>query len=55
MPSKPGKPYKEATWTPVRLMGKVDTQHPSRATDLATLKSDFNSLLVKMRDAGMMD
>jgi hypothetical protein len=53
-PGKPGTLYKQAIWTPVRLIEEVAAQAPSSATDLTTLKCEFNSLLEKMRAAGIL-
>ena len=35
--------------------GKVENQSASTATAVAGLKNDFNALLVKLKDAGIMD
>lgn len=44
------------TWQPDGIIGakKLTSQSDSTATDVATLKTDFNALLAKLRTAGLM-
>ena len=37
------------------LFSKAENQAPSTATQVSGLKSDFNALLVKLKEAGIME
>jgi len=43
-----------ATTTTLGLVKKCEAQADSEATDIDTLKADFNSLLTKLKSAGLM-
>lgn len=43
-----------ATTTTLGLVKKCETQSDSVATDIETLKADFNALLLKLKNAGLM-
>lgn len=43
-----------ATTTTLGLVKKCEAQADSEATDIDTLKADFNSLLAKLKSAGLM-
>lgn len=48
------KPDGTSKWAPLPIIDQVAAQTDSSAGDLATLKSEFNSLLAKMRAAGIL-
>lgn len=39
---------------PSPSLPKLDSQAPSEASDVETLKTDFNALLAKLKSAGLM-
>jgi hypothetical protein len=48
--------YTNPDWKPFGFIGqsKMTSQADSTATDIATIKADFNSLLARLKNAGLM-